>query len=248
MSDTTSSHLPDTALSHSDSPPTRNHVVVTLSDELSADIISKKVRLIKTKSPIRIDKYQFKKQTREQLLKRIPDDVLISGKVYLPHNLKLQIETEPNPSNTSDRSAGIQKITSTRPETESPQTGSNWTGIEQVGNELRLRHATKQQLAQIGFDESFFAAQKKSSQKSIQLKTRLSQLQSKRHKIEFPHDGLTPLGRKMMATAESTAQQQEKLAQIDQQIEAIQVQIDELNVLQKESQLLFSGWVNIRIK
>ncbi len=268
-SDPTSSHFPDTALSHSDSPPTRlnvspnkslsslsvlpggppilGRVVATLSDELTADIISKKVRLIKTQSRIQIDKYQFKKQTREQLLKRIPDDVLISGKVYLPHNLKLQIESEPIPSNTNEGSSGIQKIISTRPGTEFPQTGSNWIAIEQVGNELRLHHATKQQLAQIGFDESFFDAQKKSHQQSIQLKNRLLQLQSKRKKIEFPDDGLTPLGRKMMATPESTAQEQEKLAQIDQQIVVIQAQIDELNALQKESQLLFSGWVNIRL-
>jgi len=90
-------------------------------------------------------------------------------------------------------------------------------------------------LAQIGFDESFFDAQRKSSQKLIQLKTRLSQLQSKRQKIEFPNDGLTPLGRKIMATAESTAQQQEKLAQIDQQIEVVQTQVDEVSALQQDS-------------
>ncbi|NDC83828.1 hypothetical protein EB093_09260, partial [bacterium] len=238
MSDATSFHLTDKAASHTDSPMTRvfSLAVVTLSDELTADITTKKVHLLKTRHPVKIDKYQFDKQTRDQLLKRIPDDVLVSGIVYLPKNLKLTFAHA-----TNSKSTGITQVDSTKSD-------SQWHAIEQVGNELRLHYATRQQLVEIGFDESFYAAQKQALQQQAKLKIRLNQLEAKRHKIEFPADGLTPLGRQMLSNSESNTQQREKLEQIDQQIEALQGQLDEVNQLRSESELLFSGWVNIRLQ
>jgi len=71
------------------SPPTRTRVVVTLSDELSADIAAKKVHFIKRNTPLKVDKYSFKDQSKEDLLKRVPNDALISGVIYLPKWLKI---------------------------------------------------------------------------------------------------------------------------------------------------------------
>ncbi|NBV83673.1 hypothetical protein EBR57_06085 [bacterium] len=272
MSDASASHHPDIALSHSDSPTTRlnvspkkslaslsvlpggppdwTRVVVTLSDELSADIISKKVRLVKSKSPVKIDKYRFTKQTRDQLLKRIPEDVLVSGVVYLPKNLKLELtenlsDTRSDSDPKSSDSPGISQIDSTQSNGNGAH-DSQWHAMEQVGNELRLHYATRKQLAQIKFDQSFFDAQKKSDQQKAKLQRQLTQLQSKRHKIENPSDGLTPLGRKLMENAESGQQQREKLEHLAQQISAIETQLSELSELKADA-LLFSGWVNIRL-
>ncbi len=265
MSDPTSSHFPDTVHSHSDSPPTRvnvspnkslaslsvlpggppilGRVVATLSDELSADIISKKVRLIKTDQMIQIDKYRFERQTKEQLLQRIPEDVLVSGIVVLPKGLTLKLHSM---SDETHSKPGIQMLDSNT--ANSNPSSASWTAIEQVGTELRLKYATRQQLAQIGFDDSFYAAQKQAAQKEAQLKIRLKQLEISRRKLENSNDGLTPLGRQLMGSSESDAQRRDKLENINQQVDVVNAQLKEVEMLQQETQLLFSGAVDIRLK
>ena len=116
--------------------PTRSRVVVTLSDELSADISAKKVHLIKTKQKVRIDRYTFKDQTREMLMKRLPTDVLISGVIYLPKGLKVNAaqslgndSKEPNSVSgpTGQNQQGIRKENATS------DADHNWKAIEQAG-------------------------------------------------------------------------------------------------------------------
>jgi hypothetical protein len=91
------------------------------------------VRLIKKETPIKIDKYSFQNQTREQLMKRLPEDAIISGVVYLPKGLKVSINGAIQNSNSdlnsgsdanSSKSQGISQVDDT------PQSDRNWTSAE----------------------------------------------------------------------------------------------------------------------
>jgi len=234
-----------------DSPPTRTRVIVTLSDELSADISARKVRLIKKETPVKIDKYSFKNQTREQLMKRLPEDAIISGVVYLPKGLKVSINGAIQNSDSalnsgseanSSKSQGISQVDDT------PQSDRNWTSAEQVGNELRLHFATKSELQSLELDKSFFNAQKHDKIKLKRLELRRKEFISKILKLEHPNDGLTDIGRKRLSTPEKEAEKREKIEQLNQQIEAIDPEIEEIQQELDQKTLTFSGWVRVRIK
>ena len=153
--------------------PTRSRVVVTLSDELSSDIAAKKCHLIKKNVPIKIDKYSFVDQTRETLLKRLPDEALISGVVYLPKELKIDSDHLNSNSGSGAPHQGIQE------EKTSPQSNRRWVAIEQSGNELRLHFATKSELESIQFDKAFMESKHKNELKLKRLILKQRQLELK---------------------------------------------------------------------
>lgn len=66
-----------------------NGHVYSISDEVSADIISKSVRVQKTKEPVSITRRTFEDKTKDELLAAVPDNAFISGTVQLPKDLVL---------------------------------------------------------------------------------------------------------------------------------------------------------------
>ncbi len=247
--DTVSASSDRPANGFSNSPPTRTRVVVTLSDELSADISTQKVHLIKSDKKIRVDKYSFKNQSREALLKRLPEDVVISGVVYLPKGLKValvgsfgNVDSE-SVSGSVAKSLDLQGISQ-----ESDGAEKNWKSIEQVGNELRLHFATKSELKSLELDQAFFDAQKQDKLKLKRLEFRRKELNSKIQKLEHPRDGLTDLGRRLLSTLEKEDEKKEKIAQINQQIESVESDIEEVQRELAQKAVSFSGWVRVRLK
>jgi hypothetical protein len=233
----------------SNSPPTRTRVVVTLSDELSADISTQKVHLIKSDKKIRTDKYSFKNQSREALLKRLPEDAVISGVVYLPKGLKVALGGSfGNPDSEAISGSEAKSLDSQGISQETDGVEKNWKSVEQVGNELRLHFTTKSELRNLELDQAFFDSQKQDKLKLKRLEFRRQELHSKIQKLERPSDGLTDLGRKLLSTPEKEAEKRERMDQINQQIESIDADIEQIQRELSQKALSFSGWVRVRIK
>jgi membrane-bound metal-dependent hydrolase YbcI (DUF457 family) len=110
--------------------------VSTISEDLTSDITETKIQFQKTDTPIQIEHKAFEDKTRDYLLANLPDNVLISGTIYLPFGLKLaQMHNTIN--------------TDARPYV------STFTTIEQLENTLILNFASKKQLENLALDEEF---------------------------------------------------------------------------------------------
>jgi hypothetical protein len=189
--------------------------VVTISDELTADIVSHKVRLKTTDEPIRTQLIEFNRKTREALLIQISESDLVSGVIHLPSDLPLIIPDEEHTFKT----------------------------IRFSNNSLLLRFATKSQLAQLRLDDAFLLQKKALIIKRKRLTNQKKRIQTQIDEISNPKDGLTPLGRQMLTTENDIRKQQQKKQLLEQQLEQVDFEIEQAQSEAQKKELLFSGRV-----
>jgi len=193
--------------------------IYTLSDELSADIITQHVKFKKTEIPIVIDHRIFQDRTREDLESKVSESALISGTIYLPEGLKA---IQSQDQNQSDLKA-----------------------ITQSENKLILYFATKSQLKALQLDAQF-QYQLKADQlqvKSIDLK--IIRIKSEIYNLQHPNDGLTDLGRKVIGDPDRP-RREARIGKLTQDLEELALEKEGLELKLKMKQLLFSGEVFIR--
>jgi hypothetical protein len=196
-----------------------NGSVYSLSDELSADIMAKHVRVEKTTTPIATEHKVFENKNREYLLSKIPADALISGTIHLPKDLKLVV----------------------------PSTGSGTSkAVEQVGDELRLTFATQPQLAGLRWDSAFDLMKKQDRAKRLKLNRDAARLQNE---LKHVNDmkGLTEEGARLLMTDEDRETKSQKREALKSQLEELEIEREALDFKMKQHELLFSGDVTIRL-
>jgi inner membrane protein len=189
----------------------------TLSDELAADIIASHVRVKKTNIPIKVERKEFKNESREYLLSQIPKEALVSGIVHLPDGMEIKFPPYP--------------IT--------------YKVMEQKGNDLILNYASKQQIEKLALTEYFDLQKKKDQANLAQLEAQANKISIQIRAIASG-GGLTPLGRKMLLSKEDIEKQRSQLAELKGQFDEINVKIEELKIKIKARKFVFSGEVYLR--
>jgi inner membrane protein len=191
--------------------------IYTLSDELAADITASHVRIKRTNRPVKIEKKEFKNQSREYLLSQIPKGAFISGSVHLPEGMDIEFPVYP----------GTYKI------------------MDQKGNDLILNYASREQIEKLALTE-YFDLQKRKDQANLdQLEAQADKIKQQVRTVESG-GGLTPLGRKILLSKEDIEKQQSQLAELKGQFDEINVKIDELKIKIKARKFVFSGEVYLR--
>jgi len=80
------------------------HHVYTLSDELSADILAHTVRIVRTSDRVPLTTLSFERESREKLLRVLPENTLISGEIVVPKGMDLKLSKAAKTlSQTGDR-------------------------------------------------------------------------------------------------------------------------------------------------
>jgi inner membrane protein len=194
-----------------------NGNVYTLSDELAADIFASHVRVKKTNIPVKMEKREFKNESREYLLSQIPKDGLISGAVHLPEGMEIKFPPFPGTYKT----------------------------MEQKGKDLVLSFASKDQITKLALTEYFDLQKKKDQAELSGLHARSEKVQAQVNDIE-PGNGLTPLGKELLLSKEEAEKQRVQLAELKSQLDEISVKIEELKIKMKARKFIFSGEVYLR--
>jgi len=234
--------------------------IVTLSDELSADIIATKVRLKTTSTPVVQRQLTFTNASRDSLLAQLNEDSLVSGTITLPKDLHvLSIPTQEDPSsappNPISESAPLDSghtAAPTRPSlsptmAESPlPVDTHWHPISQQGNILTLHFATKAQLTALQLDDAWVVLKKESILKRQRLHQKEKDLRQQRKQLLAQSDGLTPLGRQLLGNDEDRRKRNTKLATLDQELQELRFQLEQIEALEAQRVLWFSGRVWVR--
>jgi membrane-bound metal-dependent hydrolase YbcI (DUF457 family) len=239
--------------------PTPLHIV-TLSDELSADIIATKVRLKTTTIPVVQRQLTFTNASRDSLLAQLSEDSLVSGTITLPKDLRvLSIPTQevpssapPNPISESAPLDSGHTAAPTQP-SHSPTISdstrpldTHWHPISQQGNILTLHFATKAQLTALQLDDAWEVLKKESILKRQRLHQKEKDLRQQRKQLLAQSDGLTPLGRQMLGNDEDRLKRDAKLATLDQELLEVRFQLEQIEAVEAQRILVFSGRVWVR--
>jgi membrane-bound metal-dependent hydrolase YbcI (DUF457 family) len=239
--------------------PTPLHIV-TLSDELSADIIATKVRLKTTTIPVVQRQLTFTNASRDSLLAQLSEDSLVSGTITLPKDLRvLSIPTQEAPSsapqNPISESAPLdsghtdatakQSLSPTISDSTRPL-DSHWHPISQQGNILHLHFATKAQLTALQLDDAWEVLKKEAILKRQRLHQKEKDLRQQRKQLLAQSDGLTPLGRQMLGNDDDRLKRDTKLATLDQELQEVRFQLEQIEAVERQRGLWFSGRVWIR--
>lgn len=191
--------------------------VYTLSDELAADISAGKIRVKKTNRPIKIERQEFKNESRDYLLAQIPKGAFVSGTVHLPADLQITF----------------------------PTYNSAYKTMGQKGNDLILSYAAKEQIKSLALNEYFDLQTRKDQAELSRLSAEADKVKLQIHELGSSK-GLTPLGRSLLLSKEEAERQKIQLAELTSQRESINVKIDELKVKMKSRKFVFSGEVYLR--
>jgi inner membrane protein len=191
--------------------------IYTLSDELAADITASHVRMKRTNIPIKVEKKEFKDESREALLSQIPAGVLVSGTVKLPEGLDIEIPAYP---------------TSYKP-------------MEQKSGNLILSFATKDQIEALALTEQFNLQRRKDQANLTQLNAQAYKIRSQIKELEAG-GGLTPLGKELMLSKEELEKQKVQIAELRSQLDEVNVKIEELKLKMSARRFVFSGEVYLR--
>lgn len=194
--------------------------IYTLSDELASDIVASKVRLKKTDELIKIEQKKFMDESRENLLRQFPENALVSGIVHLPKGLEIRFPAD------ADTKSGIHTI-------------------QQVGDDLILRFASRQQIEALGLAESYKLREKKDETELRQLTNELNRLKYQIRKTRLD-ENLTPLGREVLLTEDERAKQNQKIEELTQKIEEKELRLEELRLQISNRRFVFSVDVTIR--
>jgi hypothetical protein len=234
--------------------------IVTLSDELSADIIATKVRLKTTSTPVVQRQLTFTNASRDSLLAQLNEDSLVSGTITLPKDLRvLSIPTQeapssapPNPISESAPLDSGHTAAPTRPSlsptmADSPlPVDTHWQPISQQGNILHLHFATKAQLTALQLDAAWEVLKKEALLKRQRLHQNEKDLQQQRKQLLAQSDGLTPLGRQLLGNDDARLKRDAALATLDQDLQELRFQLEQLQVIEAQRGLWFSGRVWVR--
>mgnify|MGYP001344715745 CR=1 FL=1 len=198
--------------------------VLTISDELAADITASHVRVKRTNTSIKMEKKEFVKESREYLLSLIPRNALVSGVVHLPEGMEIDF------SKTLD--IGLRTL-------------DRYKTMQQKGNDLILSFASKEQIEKLALTE-YFDLQKKKDQ--AELSSLYAQAEKARGQIGELESGkgLTPLGKELLQSKEDAGKQKVQMAELTSQLNEINVKIEELKIKMKARKFVFSGEVYLR--
>jgi inner membrane protein len=133
-----------------------NGNLYTISDELAADIIASHVRVKRTNVPIKIERREFKDESREYLLSQIPSGALVTGTVHLPEGMEIKF----------------------------PAYASSYKQMEQKGSNLILSYATKEQIEKLALTEYFDLQKRKDQAELAGLNAQVSRVRSQIKEIE----------------------------------------------------------------
>lgn len=194
-----------------------NNNVYTLSDELTADIIASHVRVKKSSNSINIEHRDFNNANRDYLLTNIPKGTLISGIIHLPEGMDINI----------------------------PTGNSSFKTIEQKGKDLIISYASKNQLEKLTSSRNFDLQNKQDQAELSILNARVRKIRSQINEINSSDD-LTPLGKQLLMDNKDKTKQDIQLAELQSQLEEVNVRIDELRLKMNDRKPLFSGDVYIR--
>ena len=198
--------------------------IFTLSDELTADILAKKVRFKKSDEKIEVKNYSFSNETQKDLLKKIPENALVSGVVELPKGLKVIISKEPQ--------SGKQQIRS-------------FETISQDGDRLILRFATKKEISGLGLNEAFELEVERNEAEINRLKF---EIQETKKKIAEINDGggLTLEGKKLVFSPSELKTQKSVSAALEIKLVELRLKLKESQLKLNHRKLVFSGKVWVR--
>lgn len=191
--------------------------VFTLSDELSADILAKKVHLIKTDTPLRTATVTFTNQTRENLLAKLSQNALVSGVIILPKDMHVKIPDLPL---------------------------SKFKTMTQVENELRLSFASQRDLKRVSWDDAFLLMQRQDALRFKKLNREIAKTTNELNTLDDTK-GLTPLGQELLLTNEDRQTAKKKRETLSIQLDDLEFEKEELALKMKTHDLLFSGKVTI---
>ena len=191
--------------------------IYTLSDELAADITASHVRMKRTNIPIKIEKKEFKDESRERLLSMVPDGALVSGTVKLPEGLEIEIPVYP----------------------------TSYQPMDQKSGNLILSFATKEQIEALALTEQFNLQRRKDQANLDQLNAQAYKIRSQIRAIESG-GGLTPLGKELLMSKAEVEKQKAQIAELRSQLDEINVKIEELRLKMTARKFVFSGEVYIR--
>lgn len=194
-----------------------NGNIYTLSDELAADIFATHVRVKKTTIPIKMERKEFKNESREYLLSQIPRGALVSGTVNLPEGMEITFPPFPGAYRT----------------------------MEQKGNDLVLSYTSKEQIEKLALTEYFDLQKKKDQAELSSLYAQTEKVRGQINEIESGK-GLTPLGKEMLLSKEEAEKQRVQLAELNSQLNEIGVKIEELKIKMNARKFVFSGEVYLR--
>ena len=198
--------------------------IYTLSDELTADILAKKVRFKKSDEKIAVKHYSFTNEPQTDLLKKIPENALVSGVVELPKGLKVIISKEPQ--------SGKQQIRS-------------FETISQDGDNLILKFATREEIGNLGLNEAFELEVERNEAEINRLKF---EIQETKKKIAEINDGggLTLEGKKLMLSEKELKTQKSVSAALEIKLVELRLKLKESQLKLNHRKLVFSGSVALR--
>jgi inner membrane protein len=192
-------------------------IVYTIGDEYTADIIASNVRVKRTEQPIINDRIEFKNESREQLIRRIPAGALVSGVVHLPENMQVVIES----------AAPTFKV------------------IEQIGGDLVLRFASRKQIVALKLTEAYDLEKRKDAAELLSLQSEAAKTNARIQEINAG-DGLTELGRQALLSEEDKKKEALELSGLNSQLAELNVKIDEVKLRIQNRKFVFSGEVYLR--
>ena len=123
---------------------------------------------------------------------------------------------------------------------------THWQPISQQGNILHLHFATKAQLTALQLDAAWEVLKKETLLKRQRLHQKEKALQQQRKQLLTQSDGLTPRGRQMLGNDEDHRKRDTKIATLDQDLQELRFQLEQLQVLEAQRGLWFSGRVWVR--
>jgi membrane-bound metal-dependent hydrolase YbcI (DUF457 family) len=193
--------------------------ILTLSDELTSDVLTTKVRAIKTTDKIQTKKITFEDQNSDDLLATLNDTDLVSGTVTLPDGLKLTIP---------------------------PTNKGTFRSISQSGTTLTLQFATKAQLQALKLTQATQKHQKSLIDQQRRLEQKRDQLNDKLYALTHPKDDLTELGHQILTNPKTESRANLAIDRLQTQIEEIDRQLQDNKDQIDNARLLLSGEVLVR--
>jgi membrane-bound metal-dependent hydrolase YbcI (DUF457 family) len=193
--------------------------ILTLSDELTSDVLTTKVRAIKTTEKIQTKKITFEDQNSDDLLATLNETDLVSGTVTLPEGLKLTIP---------------------------PTNKGTFKAISQSGTTLTLQFATKAQLQALKLTQATQKHQKSLIDQLRRLEQKRDQLTAKLYTLTHPKDDLTELGHQLLTNPKTESRANLAIDRLQTQIEEIDRQLQDTKDQIENSKLLLSGEVSVR--
>ncbi|MCX5751208.1 MAG: hypothetical protein NT099_06035, partial [Candidatus Saganbacteria bacterium] len=123
-----------------------------------------------------------------------------------------------------------------------PSSQSMFKTMEQSGNNLVLRYASKKDIRSLSLNEFFDIQIRKDRAELTRLEADRVGIQEDIKKLEG--EGLTPLGQELLASNKQDNKQ--KMDELKSRLEQNRVAIDEIKLKIEKRKFVFSGEVNIR--